>query len=522
MKPLTVLLFWSAPALAQQRPAADVGPQAAHSKRIEQDVAVIPLGNGELPKHFDVRGLMKILGVPGISVAVFDNYRILWSKGYGVAGPGSSTPVTPHTLFQAGDISQGVSAAATLALVEQGKLSLDKNVNDELRTWKLPDNELTKTEKVTLRRILSHTAGLTAPDFLGYPSGDHGAHANVGLIPTVQQLLDGEKPADTAPVRVKMVPGTKFQESQGGTTIEQVVVADATDKAFPEAMRDLVLHKTGMNESTFEQPLPAAQARLAARGTSLDGTPIAGGWHIYPDMAARGLWTTPTDLARFAIEIASSTKRRSNKVLSQKMAALMLEPQPEGRARCLGFFLNDSTNLATFSADGATDGFQAMLAANRETGRGIVIMANSDHGLDVAAYLVPAILKEFGWTGFPSPRVQAETIVRAIVSERNLDLALDWFRDLKASGTTRIGYGPYTLNRVGSLLLHNGDARGAIEILKRNTELYPQSSLAYDLLGEAYLNDGDTALAITSYEKAVEVNPRNDNAVQMLKKLRKP
>jgi CubicO group peptidase (beta-lactamase class C family) len=214
----TLLLLCLTLVLAQQKPAAKPASQAAHVQRIEQNVATIALGKGEKTTQFTLPELMKLLDVPGLSVAIFDDYKILWAKGYGVTESGSSNPVTTHTLFQAGDISQAVGAVGALALVEQGKLSLDKNVNDELHSWKLPDNEFTKSEKVTLRRILSHTAGLTALDFPGYAPADPVAHTEAEPVPAIQQVLDGEKPANSAPVRVEMVTGAKFQYSKGGVT----------------------------------------------------------------------------------------------------------------------------------------------------------------------------------------------------------------------------------------------------------------------------------------------------------------
>jgi tetratricopeptide (TPR) repeat protein len=279
-----------------------------------------------------------------------------------------------------------------------------------------------------------------------------------------------------------------------------------------------------MNQSTFEQPLSPARMALAAAGTRLDGTSVIGKHRIYPEMAAQGLWTTPSDLARFAIEISNSANGRSNNVLSQKMTQLMFRPPSnDGEIRgSLGFFHNDKDNPAMFGDDGAAQGFEAILVASHDTGRGFAIMANSDHGIDVGTYLVPAILREYGWK-FPAPRVQAETILRAIASARNVDAALDWFRDLKTSGSTEIGYGQYTLNRFGYLfLLRKKDAPAAIKIFKLNTEMYPQSFNAYDSLAYAYMNTGEKDLAIKNYQKSLELNPKNDNAVQMLKKLQQP
>src|SRR5205807_7121149 len=128
------------------------------------------------------------------SIAVIDNYEVVWARGYGVIETGSGTPVTPKTLFQAGSISKPVAATGALRLVEQGKLSLDESVNEKLKTWKVPENDFTKNEKVTLRRLMSHTAGLTIHGFPGYDTSDQ--------LPTLVQIFNGEKPANTAPIRV--------------------------------------------------------------------------------------------------------------------------------------------------------------------------------------------------------------------------------------------------------------------------------------------------------------------------------
>lgn len=503
----------------QEKPSTRPDSQAEHIRRIEQDVAVIALGKGEKPKHYDLPGLMRLYNVPGISVAVFDDFRILWAKGYGVTESGGTNRVTTHTLFQAGDISKSVAAAGTLALIEQGKLSLDKNVNDELVSWKLPDNEFTMTEKVTLRRILSDTAGLTVQHFHGYAPADTDAHIPAEPIPTIQQILDGDKPANNAPVRVDTVPdGIRFHYSDSSPTIEQLVVTDTLGKPFPQVMHDLVLSKVGLDESTFERPLPPAQMALAAVGTRSEGKSVIGKHHIYPELAAHGLWTTSTDLALFAIEIAKSAHGRSNKVLSQKMTQLMLTPQTNdgGQGVGLGFFFQDKNE---FGHDGANEGFQAMLWAYSDTGSGIAIMANSDYGIECAKFLAKAISREYGWK-FPISNPSAPPILRAIITAKGIDAALDWFTDLKNSDSNQINYGEYVLNSFGYQFMSNNDLPIAIKFFKLNTELYPQASNTYDSLAEAYMNAGEQELAIKNYEKSLELNPKNDNAVQKLKSLR--
>ncbi len=340
-------------ALAQSKPPSDDkhSDLSARIQRVENGIAPIPLSATDPATPLNIEKLMELYKCPGLSVAVIDNFKIAWAKGYGVAEAGTHTPVTVHTLFQAGSISKPVAATGTLSLVEHGKLSLDENVNVKLKSWQVPDNEFTKEQKVTLRRILSHSAGLTVHGFPGYEVGTP--------IPTLVQIFNGEPPANTAPIRVDFVPGTKFRYSGGGVTIEQQLVIDVTGKPFPLFMRETVLDKIGMTDSTYEQPLPPARAAMTATGTRADGTLIPGKWHIYPEMAAAGLWTTATDLAKFGIEIALSKQGKANHVLSEATTQEMLKPQIEQIG--LGFFLASHKNPEEFGHNGADEGFQALL-----------------------------------------------------------------------------------------------------------------------------------------------------------------
>src|SRR3989441_8090225 len=254
----------------------------------------------------------------------------------------------------------------SLYLVEHGKLALDEGVNEKLKTWKVPESDNTKNEKVTLRRLMSHTAGLTVHGFPGYDVND--------AVPTLVQIFNGEKPANTAPIRVDMVPGTKEVYSGGGVTVEQQLMMDVSGKAFPELMHVLVLDKIGMTDSSYEQPLPSVRASMTAGGTYADGKMVHGRWHIYPEMAAAGLWTTPTDLSKFAIEIALSKHGKSNRVLSVKMTNEMLKPVLEEAG--LGLFM-DKNNPGQFGHNGADEGFQAILTMNADSGNGVAIMSKS-------------------------------------------------------------------------------------------------------------------------------------------------
>ena len=329
--------------------------------------------------------------IPGLSLAIIDGGKIVKARGYGVTDTRSHTPVTADTLFQAGSISKAVTALGALRLVEQGRLSLDEDVNTKLTSWKVPDNAFTLREKVTLRRLLSHTAGMTVHGFDGYAAGKP--------RPTLVQVLNGEKPANSPPVRVDTVPGSKWRYSGGGYTVVQQLMQDVTGDSFPAFMQRNVLAPLGMSQSSYRQPLPPEQARFAATGHGPDGVPVAGRWHIYPEMAAAGLWTTASDLARFAIGVQRSLAGTASPVISQAMTRQMLTNQKDNDG--LGLFLRGSGHTLIFQHNGVDEGFDAMLTAYAEAGKGAAIMVNANSSPSLVSHLLEAIARQYNWPDYP-------------------------------------------------------------------------------------------------------------------------
>ena len=336
---------------------------------------------------------MKFYKVPGLSVAVIENFKVAWARAYGVKDLETKEPVTTETLFQAGSISKSVNAMVAMKKVEEGKISLDENINNKLTTWKLPDNELTAKKKVTLRNLLSHTAGTTVHGFPGY--------AVTEKVPSLPDVLDGTNGANTRPVRVDLEPGTRFRYSGGGTTISQLAIMDIEKKPYPEIARETVLAPLKMNNSTYSQPLPDDWRKKAATGYRSDGSEVAGKIHVYPEMAAAGLWTTPTDLAKFAIEMQLAIAGRSNKVLKKETAQLMTTSFMDDVG--LGFFLEKHGKAVYFGHGGADEGFRAELMVNRDKGYGVAVMVNSDNG-QILREVMRAVAQEYGWEEFlPQP-----------------------------------------------------------------------------------------------------------------------
>jgi len=327
--------------------------------------------------------------VEAVSVAVIQDFDIAWARAWGVADREEGRPATTETLFQAGSISKPVAATGALRMVEEGQLSLDEPVNNFLTSWQLPDNEFTEETPVTIRRLLSHTAGTTVHGFPGYAPWEP--------VPTVPEVLDGEPPANTAAVRVDIPPGSRVRYSGGGTTIVQLAMTDVSAETFPNLLHRLVLEPAGMVSSSYENPLPASRLGEAAAGYRQDGSPVPGKRHTYPEMQAAGLWTTASDLARFTIAMQNSLRGAPGGVLSPETAQEMVTPVMESAG--LGFFIDDEDGAIYFQHGGADEGFQAMLIASRDGGYGVAVMANSDNGGAIAVEIMRAVALEYGWEG---------------------------------------------------------------------------------------------------------------------------
>lgn len=344
---------------------------------------------------------MAFHGVPGVGIAVIDGGELAWARGYGVRDAEAGGAVTVETLFQAASISKPVTAVAVLRLVQAGQLELDRDVNEYLRSWKLPAvGGGTWQPCVTLRQLLSHTGGVTVHGFYGYRPDRP--------IPTLRQVLDGVPPANSAPIRVDTVPGLTFRYSGDGYTIVQQLVMGVTGSPFPELMRELVLDPLGMRASTFAQPLPEDRRAEAASAHRNGAALVPGGWHVYPEMAAAGLWTTPRELALFALALQRALECDDASFLRPALVRQMLSPQiGEGldAAFGLGFELHGSADAREdtreFAHTGGNEGFHCKLTAFCAGGKGAVVMTNGDGGYALRAEIERAVAAEYGWAGRP-------------------------------------------------------------------------------------------------------------------------
>ena len=328
--------------------------------------------------------------VPGLSLAFIHNGTVGWTQAFGVARVGGE-PATPETLFQASSIGMPVTAAAVLRLVAQGKLNLDADVSQYLRSWKLPTNRITEQKKVTLRELLSHTAGATAHGFEDYAAGKQ--------VPTLVQVLNGESPANSAPVTIDFVPGSQFRYAGGNYAIIQQILIDATGESFPDLMQELVLQPLHMVHSTFQQPIPEKLQPLVAMPYDKDGNAIEGGPRTSSVMAVGGLWTIPSDLALFALGIQNALAGKPGAIVSPSTADEMLQPVLGDYG--LGFSIAGSGSNRYFWHPGATTGFLAVFFAYVK-GDGVVLMSNQQYSKALMLEVIHALAKQYGWTEFPT------------------------------------------------------------------------------------------------------------------------
>jgi CubicO group peptidase (beta-lactamase class C family) len=339
-------------------------------------------------------------GIKGVSIAVIHNYKIEWAQGYGWADDSSKMPVTTRTLFQAASISKSLNGVGVLKLVQENKLNLYVDVNHYLTSWKFPYDSVSKNKKISTINLLSHTAGLNVHGFPGYARG--------GNLPTVVQVLNGVPPANSQAVRSMLEPGLRSEYSGGGITISQLIVMDITGIPYAKYMNDQVLKPLGMSNSSYEQP-NLGDPVLLATGYGMDGEEIPGKYHIYPEEAAAGLWTNPTDLGKYIIETQYAYEGRSAKVLNQEMTRLRLTPYLDKNA-ALGVFIDSSEGTKYFQHGGSNEGFRCQYYGSLEGGNGLVVMVNSDNGM-IIPEIVNSIAKVYNMKGLYRSKARRKVTV---------------------------------------------------------------------------------------------------------------
>lgn len=383
------------------------GQVNAQNKQLSQRISAVE--NNLIPfvpvkgfRGWNLEDRMRYYKVPGVSIAVIKDYKIDWAKGYGLADTTLKIPVTTETMFSAGSISKFVMAVAALKMVEQGKIDLEAPINNYLTSWRIADNDFTTKTPVTLRMLLSHSAGTTQSSYFGFTPAQP--------LPSVVGILSGAKEAESRAVIVNSEPNTAFRYSGGGSMIAQLALMDVSRQPFGQLTQKLLFDPLRMKHSTFEQPLPEKFRQKSSWAYSVASW-FKGMPYVYPQQAAAGLYTTPTDLARFFIDVQNAY-RGKGKILSQATTRKMFTPQQnvsDGAYReqiGIGPFLlqrtdNNQPDGVYFEFTGVNAGFLAYGIGSVTGGNGVIIMLNSGDDVNgLGKEIRRAVAKVYNWTNF--------------------------------------------------------------------------------------------------------------------------
>ncbi len=555
-------------------------------------------------KGWNIIDRMKYYKVPGVSIAVISNYKIDWAKAYGLADTIKKTPVTTETMFSAGSISKLVMAVAALKMVDDGQIDLEKPINNYLTSWKIAENDFTKKVPVNLRMLLSHSAGTSQSSYFGFTPTQP--------LPSITEILSGAKISETRPVVVNSEPNKEFRYSGGGSIVAQLALMDVAKKSFAHLTQETIFTKLGMKNTTFEQPLPAKFNNQTAWAYS-SASWFKGMPYVYPQQAAAGLYTTPTDLARFFIDVQKSYWG-NGKILSQAITKKMFTPQQnvsDGSYKeqiGIGPFLmqrsdNKNPNGVYFEFTGVNAGFLAYGIASVTGGHGVVIMLNSGDDVNgLGKEIRRAVAKVYDWTNFLPEEIQPLNIAAAeldkytgryrmgpnevlylrreknylvenindgndiycfpvakdtivftdyningffrrnsngdIIALQNIyqqqpmpkmkddEFSGSEYLKMKNYAAAKIAFAEMKMNEYQVTYLAYDlmnkkpmDADAVKTILELAVEQHPQSSIVYSRWGDFYLKLNDNANAIKSYQKAVELDPNDEQTKEALNKL---
>ncbi len=392
----------------------------------------------------NIRDRMAYYGVPAVSIAVAIDGKLAWADGYGEG-------IDASTVFQAASMSKAVAATGIVTLAAREGLDIDADITPHLGAFDLAAVN-PKGVTVTLRKLLSHTAGATVSGFPGYATGK--------TIPSNLEVVAGSDHTNTDPVTIDLQAPNAFRYSGGGYQIAQLVAENVADRRFAQIMAELVLEPTGMTSSTFAQPLPASfvQDHAIAKAHNRGPVAVEGGWHIYPEQAAAGLWTTPSDYIRFALAIMAAADGQTEAGLAPQVVEALLTPVSEDYA--LGFGLpKDDEGRVRLQHGGSNEGYKCLFVAFPDRGAALVVMTNADPGFLLAQEIARGAAATYDWPSekvrevVPVPLTEAASsrIVGRYSAEEGKDVL---FTITEAEGHRIVGA---TTNGIPLMLLHLGD-----------------------------------------------------------------
>lgn len=451
--------------------------------------------------------------VPGIGIAIIENGKVILQKGYGFSNVDKGIKVENTTGFNIGSISKTFAAWGVMKLVQEGRIDLDAPAEKYLTRWHLPKSKY-DSNKVTIRRLLSHTAGLSLHGYPGWSPKDS--------LPTIEESLNGK---NNGPERVEMImePGTKWKYSGGGYTMLQLIIEEVTKQKFEDYMQTEILTPLGMSNSSYtidDKILKASSLEHNPFGEAMD-------FELFTAKAAAGMHTTIEDFTKFAFAslYKSNNNNKFQQVLSTRFLKEMMEPAPVSNGIYgLGYQIESirDANMNLVGHGGANAGWHALFRINPETNDGFIVITNGANGFNLynQVYCDWINWKTNGAIGdrcnvLPS----VANKLMQIINEKGIGNLKSYYEDLKKNHASSYNFSTDQLNQLGYYYLGKNKIDYSIAIFKINVEAFPKSSNVYDSYAEALLRNGEKEKAIENYKKSVELNPANEGGINALKKL---
>jgi CubicO group peptidase (beta-lactamase class C family) len=389
-----IVVLLAAASCSQPGPSPEIQQKITHLENhllaFKSPAGMLEPDAEQLADPLTLAARMELYKTPGVGIAVVNGNQLEWAQSYGIMDQNTGQPVTSETIFEAASTSKFVTAVLALHLVQNGTIDLDQDVNETLKSWQVPENEFTQKEKVTLRRLLTHLAGMPSTNF------DHDASGN---YPTLLDVLNGAPPALNQPAVPELEPGAQWQYSNVGYDVIQLLLEDVTGKSFDAIAKEILFDPLGMANSTFTYPLTAdRQAREAMPHDGL-GVSLKPAMHNTA-LAHGGLTTTPTDLAKLTAEIMRSYQGESDRILSQATAKMLFHNELDLDPRMFGMPLSEGLGVLLMNLEGGfafahpgsnLPGLNCWLIGWPERGTAVVVMTNGAQGELLAMEIIAAM-----------------------------------------------------------------------------------------------------------------------------------
>jgi CubicO group peptidase (beta-lactamase class C family) len=435
------------------------------------------------------------------SILVAEKGKIIYEKGFGMANMEWAIPNQPDTKFRIGSVTKQFTAALILQLVEEGKIKLDGKISDYLTDYRKDTGG-----KVTIHQLLNHTSGI--PDYTHRPDFSAEISRNpYSVADFVKKFASGD---------LEFEPGSKFSYSNSGYSLLGAIIEKVTGKSYEAVLTERILKPLGMTNSGYDHHSPLLQKRAGGYQKTPDGFVNAAYLDMSIPYAAGSIYSTVEDLYKWDQSLYE------DKILSAESKKLMFTPglgnygygirisdQPIGKT-------DQKTKIIEHG--GAINGFNSLITRAVEKRQTVIILDNVNLGQYHQKITNSIISILNGQPVDPPKRSIAETLYKIAV-EKNVASAVAEYRKLKAANSPTFDFSETELNTLGYQLLGMKRTKDAIEIFKLNVEMFPKSGNPYDTLGEAYLADNQKDLALANYKKAVELDPTNANALQIVNRL---